>query len=186
VAGVEAVPSAVVLVAAVIAAATDLWKFRVPNLLTLPLMASGVVFHTVAGGLDGLTASLIGMVFGFGILFLFYLMGGYGGADVKLLAAVGAWLGVTATFYVFLISSLAGGVYALLLILLYGKLGETWTRLQVVWFRLAALGRHLGADDGGTVEAGRIDRRRAVPIAAMMCLGVIATLIWQLWQAKQP
>jgi prepilin peptidase CpaA len=176
----QPIPSAVVLSAVLAAAVTDIWKFRVYNALTLPLLASGLLYHGVTGGLTGLALSVIGMLCGFGVLVMFYLLGGYGGGDVKLLAAIGAWLGAEATLYVFIASSLVAGLYALTLILLYGNLGQTWQRWKVVWYRLCALGRHLGADDGYVVEQDRIDRRRVVPFAAMMCLGVIATLLW-LW-----
>jgi prepilin peptidase CpaA len=176
----QPVPSAVVLSAALAAAITDVWKFRVYNALTLPLLASGLVYHAVTGGVSGFSDSVIGMLCGFGVLVIFYLLGGYGGGDVKLLAAIGAWLGPVATLYVFAASSLVAGVYALGLILLYGRVGDVWKRWKIVWYRLTALGRHLGADDGDGVEENRIDRRRFVPFAAMMCLGVIATLLW-LW-----
>jgi prepilin peptidase CpaA len=171
---------AVVLSAALAAAITDVWKFKVYNALTLPLLASGLLFHFATEGLAGLSVSMIGMLCGFGVLVMFYLLGGYGGGDVKLLAGIGAWLGPQQTLYIFIASSLVAGAYALGLVLLYGRLGEIWKRWKVVWYRLTALGRHLGADDGYAVEENNIDRRRVVPFAAMMCLGVIATLLW-LW-----
>jgi prepilin peptidase CpaA len=181
----------VVLLAALAAAVTDVWRFKVYNALTLPLLLSGLLYHGVTGALAGgapkalecLSISLIGMLCGFGVLIVFYLLGGYGGGDIKLLAAIGAWLGPLPTLYVFVASSLVAGVYALVLILFYGRLGETWQRWKVIWYRLSTLGRHLGADDGYGVEQNRIDRRRVVPFAAMMCLGVIATLVW-LWLQK--
>ncbi len=176
------IPPAVVLTAALVAAVTDVWKFRVYNALTLPLLASGVLFHALTGvGWGGLTQSVIGMLAGLGVLFMPYWLGGYGGGDVKLMAGLGAWLGPEKVLYVFVASALAGGVYALFLVVRHGQLGETWTRLKVVWYRLAAVGRHLGADDGVAIEAGgRVDRRRVIPFAAMMCVGVVATLLW-LW-----
>jgi prepilin peptidase CpaA len=181
----QPVPTAVVLSAALAAAVTDLWKFRVYNALTLPLLAAGLLYHGVREGPAGLVLSLIGMLCGFGVLIVFYLLGGYGGGDVKLLAAVGAWLGPEATLYVFVASSLVAGVYALVLVLLYGKVGEIWTRWKVLWYRFLALGRVLTSEQGYEVEADRVDRRRVVPFAAMMCLGVIATLLYLwLWGQK--
>jgi len=176
----QPVPSAVVLSASLAAAVTDVWRFKVYNVLTLPLLASGLLYHGLREGPSGLVLSMLGMLCGFGVLLLFYLLGGYGGGDVKLLASFGAWLGVEATLYVFIASSLVAGLYALGLVLLYGRLGEIWKRWKVLWYRLVALGRHLGADDGYAVEQDRIDRRRVVPFAAMLCLGVIATLVY-LW-----
>jgi prepilin peptidase CpaA len=142
-------PALVVLVAALAAAVTDLRAFKIHNLLTLPLLVSGLVYHAAVGGKPGLLDSFLGMLFGFGILFLFYLLGGMGGGDVKLMAGVGAWLGAPLTFVVFVASSLAAGVYALAVVLFTRSGRETWLNLKIVWFRVAAVGRHLGADDGG-------------------------------------
>jgi prepilin peptidase CpaA len=171
------VPFTIVLAASLIAAVTDLWKFKVPNLLTLPLLAGGLVYHGVTGGLSGLAESGLGALCGFAILIVFYLLGGMGAGDVKLMAAVGAWLGMSLTFSVFLASALAAGVYAMVLILTYGKVRETWVNLQIVWHRLAAIGRHLAADDRVESEIHQPDRRhRVIPFAAMMALGLFALL----------
>jgi prepilin peptidase CpaA len=178
-------PSAVIVATASVAAVTDLWKFKVYNALTVPVLLSGLVYHGIVGGWSGLGLSLLGMLCGFGVLFFFFLLGGYGGGDVKLLAATGAWLGAEATLYIFLASSIAAAIYALALVVYYGKLGEVWLRFKIIGHRFLAMGRHLSTDDGLCVEENRIDRRRAVPFAAMMCIGVIVTLvIW--WAAHTP
>src|SRR5262245_16625871 len=107
---------AIVLAASLVAAVTDLWKFRVLNVVTLPVLLTGLVYHTVAGAISdagwtaGFLNSLLGALFGFGILFAFYVMGGMGAGDVKLMAALGAWLGMLLTLYVFIASSLATGL----------------------------------------------------------------------------
>ncbi len=177
---------AVVLVAALAAAVLDVWKFKVYNAVTLPLLVSGLLYHGVLGGAVELAGSLLGVVFGFGILIGFYVMGGMGAGDVKLMAAVGAWLGMPSTFFVFIASSLATGIYAIVLVLAYGKLTETWVNLQIVWYRLTVIGRHLGAEDKVETEVNRADRRsRLIPFAAMVALGVVATLVWS-WHGDMP
>jgi prepilin peptidase CpaA len=123
-------PVYVVLAASLIAAVTDVWKFKVHNLLTMPLLLSGLLYHGIVGGQAGLGESFLGVLFGFGVLFVFYLMGGMGAGDVKLLAAAGAWLGMPLTFFVFLASASAAGVYAIVLLLLYGRGRETWINLN--------------------------------------------------------
>jgi prepilin peptidase CpaA len=171
-----AMPVIIVLTAVLIAAITDIWKFKVYNALTLPLLASGLVYH----GLHAqLADSLLGVLFGFAALIFLYVIGGMGAGDVKLMAAVGAWLGMPLTFYVFLASSLAAGIYALGLVVWNGRLAETVVNLQIMWLRLASVGRYLGAEDKIELEVKRTDRRqRIIPFAAMVAIGLVATLLW--------
>src|SRR5690349_21201929 len=110
------ISATIVSAGVLVAAATDVWRFKVHNLLTLPLMLAGLLYHAYVDGWAGLGASFLGAVFGFGVLFLFYVMGGMGGGDVKLMAAIGAWLGAPLTFLVFIVSSIAAGFYAVGLI----------------------------------------------------------------------
>jgi prepilin peptidase CpaA len=171
------IPLAVVLVGVLIASVTDVWKFKIHNALTLPLLATGLIYHGAVGGWAGLGNSVLGMLFGFGCLVVFFVMGGMGAGDVKLMAAVGAWLGMPLTLSVFIASSLAAGAYAVVLLTLGRNLSETWTNLQLLWIRVSLLGRHLGGEN--RVEAGvlRADRRRRmIPFAAMIAVGLIALL----------
>jgi prepilin peptidase CpaA len=175
----QVVPLGVVIVATLIAAVTDVWKFKVYNVLTLPLLVTGLIYHGVTGGAAGLADSSLGMLFGFGSLIALHALGGMGAGDVKLMAAIGAWLGMPLTFYVFMATSLAGGIYAVGLLFLSGGLTEVYVNYQLLFYRLRALGRHLGADDRIETEVNRPDRRRrCIPFAAMMAVGVIATLVW--------
>ena len=100
-------------VALVIASYTDLKSQRIRNWLTFPLILSGPVAHFVFGGVDGLLLSGGGFALGLALMLLPFMFGVMGAGDVKLMAGVGAWLGVSATFTAFLITCFAGGVYAL-------------------------------------------------------------------------
>ena len=172
----SAVPVIIVLTAVLIAAATDIWKFKVYNALTLPLLAAGLLYH---GFRHDLADSLLGVMFGFAALVPLYIVGGMGAGDVKLMAAVRDWLGIPLTFYVFIASSLAAGVYAVGLVVWTGRVGETVVNLHIMWLRLASVGRYLGADDQVELEVRRSDRRkRIIPFAAMVAIGLVATLIW--------
>jgi prepilin peptidase CpaA len=172
------VPLTVVLLASAIAAVTDVWKFKVHNTLTLPLLLAGFLYHGMVGGVSQLAASMGGAVFGFTILILFYVMGGMGAGDVKLMAAIGAWLGMPLTLCVFVASALTMGIYAVVLVVMYGTIRETWVKLQIVWHRLATIGRHLGTEEGLVSEVKVIDRRRLIPFAPMVAVGLVALLVW--------
>ena len=168
----------VVLVAVVFAAITDVWKFKVHNIVTLPLFVGGVAYHCITGGVPGMWASTGGAAFGFAILIIPYILGGMGAGDVKLMTAIGAWLGLPLTLYVFLAASIAAGLYALVVIFLFRSFEETWANLRIAWLRVVAIGKHLNAEDRIETEVNRADRRgRIIPFAAMIALGLIGTLV---------
>lgn len=106
---------------ALIAAGTDLWSRRIPNLLVLAGLLAGLLFGIITGGFNGLVLALMGTSVGLGLLLIPYLTGGMGAGDVKLLMALGAILGPTSVFWVFIYSCLAGGVMALMVMIVSGK-----------------------------------------------------------------
>jgi len=87
-----------------VAMATDLRHRRIPNWLTVSSALLGLVFHGATQGWQGIGQSLGGFAVGFGILLVLWLIGGGGGGDVKLMGAIGAWLGPKYTFGVFVLS----------------------------------------------------------------------------------
>jgi prepilin peptidase CpaA len=171
-------PLVIVVCAVLVTAIIDLWKFKIHNAVTLPLLLSGVAYHGVTAGAMGVVDSLLGAVFGMVIVGVFYLMGGMGGGDVKLLGAIGAWLLLPMTFWVFIASSIASGIYAVILIVVHKRYQQTWVNLKIIYYRLTAVARHLAADDHVEVAVNKDDRRaRLVPFAPMVALGVIVLLI---------
>jgi prepilin peptidase CpaA len=171
------VPLLVVLGAVLFAAIVDLWKYKIHNVVTIPLLISGVIYHAVSPDGNGVAQSLLGAFFGMATLGVFYCMGGMGAGDVKLLAAIGAWLCLPLTFWVFIASSLATGVYAIILILAYGRVAQTWVNLRIIYYRMTTVARHLGAEDHVEEAVKQDDRRkRVIPFAAMVAVGLIALL----------
>lgn len=175
----EMLPLSVVIVATCCAAVTDIRDFKIYHAVTVPLFLSGLGYRALLGGWAGLGDSLAGAFFGFGSLVVFWVLGGMGAGDVKLMAGVGAWLGMPLTFHVFLAASLAAGVYALALVFLHHGVGETLVYLQLTWLRLTSLRRRLGTDSTIEDEAKRDNRHsRLIPFAAMILIGIVAALIW--------
>ena len=79
---------------AALACCIDVRQHRIPNWLTFGAAAAGLIFHTVEGGASGLaTRSAAGLI-GVAMFFCPFALGGLGAGDVKLMAALGAWLGV--------------------------------------------------------------------------------------------
>lgn len=181
-------PTLVVLAASCVAAVTDVWRFKVYNALTFPLLAAGLIYHTVVGGTAGLSASFTGMLFGFGVLLLPYMLGGMGAGDVKFVAAVGAWVGFEPMISILLIGCIATGLYSFVIIVYHGSYRRAWINFQLMIVRLTMIGRHFGADDNvETVQAmaAKDDRRqRLIPFTAMITVGVVATFVWNAWLMK--
>ncbi|MBC2696680.1 MAG: prepilin peptidase [Desulfobacteraceae bacterium] len=101
----------------IVAAVNDLLFQKIPNLLVYPAMAVALGYHFVMNGLDGLLFSTGGLALGIAVLILPYMMGGMGAGDAKLMGAVGAILGIRGVFIAFLFTAIAGGIYALILLL---------------------------------------------------------------------
>jgi len=102
-----------------ISALIDLRCQKIPNIITFPAMIAAVSFHTVMNGLDGFFFSTGGLLTGIGVFILPFLLGGMGAGDAKLMGAAGAVLGPKGAFIAFLFTAIAGGIYALLLILIH-------------------------------------------------------------------
>lgn len=99
----------------VVASVLD-WKYRkIPNWLTFSLILSGLVLSAFSGR-DAMLLSVYGLVFGTLLLFIPFAFGGMGGGDVKLLAAIGAFVGPGPVIQVFLIGTTIGGVFCALAI----------------------------------------------------------------------
>jgi prepilin peptidase CpaA len=175
---ISIIPLVVVVAATIAASITDVRQLKVRNALTLPLLASGPIYHVVSGGLAELYSSLLGAAFGFGILLIPYLLGGIGGGDVKLMSGVGAWLGMPTTVYVFVAAGLIAGVYSVVVLTWRGGLRRIFATCQMALFQLRSIGRHLGPEDRIETAVTQSDRwSRVVPFAVMIALGVITVLI---------
>lgn len=101
----------------IVAAWIDGKELRVPNWITYPMVISGLIYSTYMGGWEGLGAGLLGMCVGLLCLLPLYAVGGMGAGDVKLMAGMGAWVGVTITLYAFAVSAVVGAIMAICMVL---------------------------------------------------------------------
>jgi prepilin peptidase CpaA len=163
--------SAVLVFAAVI----DGWKLKVPNWITYPLIFSGWIYSSIYFGWGGLGWSLVGTFVGLGLLLPAYAIGGMGAGDVKLLAGVGAWVGVSATLYAFCASAIVGGIIAVGMVL--------WRR---DWYHHSAqfwaiTGEILEIRDPNTlsnIAAQRKSQMLLLPYGIPIAIGTIAYFFW--------
>ena len=82
-----------VAVFAAACAALDYRTRKIPNWLTVPAAAIGLAYHLFAPAGHGPLFALAGFAVGFCLLILPWILGGGGMGDVKMLAALGVWLG---------------------------------------------------------------------------------------------
>jgi prepilin peptidase CpaA len=117
-----------------VAVVTDLRAQKIPNILTLPAAALALIYNTVANGFSGFLFSAQGLALGIGLLIIPYLLGGMGAGDAKLMGVVGGVLGARCVFYAFLSSAIVGGIYAVILTLIYRRHFRGFYKTQLVAF----------------------------------------------------
>lgn len=98
----------------------DVRTLRLPDALTLPLIALGLVYNLAASGWSGAALSGLGAGLGYGVIWALqaywrwrFKREGIGLGDAKLLSAGGAWCGPMALPFILLAASGLGLVVAL-------------------------------------------------------------------------
>ena len=159
-------PTTCALLLALFAAVTDLRSRRIPNWLTLPGLALAIAWHVTHG--TWRTAAL-GFLLATLIYLPLWLAGGRGAGDLKLMAAMGAWLGPTSWIQLFVLTALVGGLWALGLIIAKRRV---WVTLRNVFGILRSLltgrppGHRLTSKDS-----------LAIPHAPIVALGMLLWLL---------
>jgi len=159
---------------ALVATATDLWSRRIPNVLTFGAAILAVVVHGVTGGWTGLGMAIAGWLVGAAFFFPFFALGGMGAGDVKLLGALGAWLGASTAIWVALYSSIAGGAMAIVVALFSGYFTKAFSNIWGLLMFWRVMGIKPAPDMMLTTQRGpRL--AYAVPVLA----GLMVTLWWR-------
>ena len=100
-----------------VAAIEDLRRRQIPNWIPVAAATGGLVIAFRDQGWSGAGSSLLGLIAGFGVFFVFYALGAMGGGDVKLMAGFGAVLGWSLIWEAALLTAAVGGLIALIAIL---------------------------------------------------------------------
>jgi prepilin peptidase CpaA len=117
---------------AVVASVYDMRERRIPNRLTGSCLLAGLLLHLAVGGWSGLgSASLASLTAG-GLFLIFFIAGGMGAGDVKLMAAMAAITGLAPLQLFLLATVLAGGVFALALAGYHGRLRQTFVNVAAL------------------------------------------------------
>jgi prepilin peptidase CpaA len=148
-------------VAAVVGGAAvieDLSRRTISNWLPVAALAAGFACQLATNGWMGLAWGALGTVSGFAVFLVFYLVGGMGGGDVKLMAGFGAMLGAGRLLSAAFWTALMGGVFAALVLL--ASMARVW------WVRRAS---------GASGEKVAV----SIPYAPAIAAGVLLSLLAQ-------
>ena len=144
----------IALVIGLAASIDDLSRRRIANWIPLAALASGIAWQTAAGGWRGAISAVLGAAAGFAVFLVFYVLGGMGGGDVKLMAGFGALIGIEHLAAAALWSAACGAFLAV------GALGVRW------------LSRRLSR-----TEASASPQSDSIPYAPAIALGVWLSLL---------
>ena len=97
-----------------IALLTDLTKHKIPNQLVLMGLALGLILQAMTFGWSGVLNWLLGVTFGFVGFLPLYLLKGMAAGDVKLMMAVGGFVGYPLILFTLLYAIIFGGVFAII------------------------------------------------------------------------
>jgi prepilin peptidase CpaA len=110
----------------------DLRSRRIPNGLTFGAAAAGLAYAAATGGWPAAGAGLAGCGLVLALWLPLYALGGMGAGDVKLMAAIGMWVGPLTALHAVLYASIAGAVIAVSLVLARGIVRQTYHNLHLL------------------------------------------------------
>jgi prepilin peptidase CpaA len=105
----------------------DLARRKISNWIPIAALLGGIGCQMARNGWMGLPLALAGAVCGFSVFLIFYILGGMGAGDIKLMAGFGAILGYGRLLEAALWTAGAGGLIALGVIV-YQALVTMWRR----------------------------------------------------------
>lgn len=169
----------VVLGASLIAALWDLKCRRIPNVLTLPLFAAGLLQAALFSGWDGFqSAFAAGVILALPYVVLF-LFGGGGGGDAKLMGAIGTWLGLSSGLTVLVFVSLFGLLLALLKAAFKGRFFAVLENIRAIVFSFMVFAGTRGRVNTVSDTADAIEgERMTVPYGPAIFAGVLGAAIY--------
>lgn len=102
-----------IFVVLAVATVWDISSRRIPNWLVLPFLVAGLVMHGMARGVAGMGFGLGGIAVAAALMGPLCWLRGMGMGDLKLCAAIGAWIGPGQMFFALVMTGLAGGLFGL-------------------------------------------------------------------------
>lgn len=153
------------------AVAEDLWHRQISNWTSLAALTGGLGWHFFERGGHGVVSAFGSALAGFGVFLAFYLLGGMGGGDVKLMAGFGAVLGKPSILLeAALWAAAIGGLMAALVLI-----GRAIFKFFKPVVKVAASGpEEVVSED---VVSEEVEKRASIPYAPAITLGVWLALL---------
>ncbi len=167
-------PTPIVVIACVFGAlcvASDLRSRRIPNALSGCGMLAGVALNVLHFGVGGLVTSGAGFSVALLLLLLPFALGGIGGGDVKMMAAMGTLLGPWVTLVALGAGLALGGVVMSVHLLRLGRLRHTLRTIGT----MAATSALTGSLEPLRVSPGA-PGAITLPYSVPLCLGTLLAL----------
>lgn len=163
--------------AALLGAWFDVTSRRIPNRLTYPAMLAALVVRFGFLGWHGLLEGLLGLVICGGVFFLLFVVHAMGGGDVKLMAAVGAWVGYHNASTALIVCALAGGLIALGYVIVLKRYRTTVSNIASLLRFHATSGMRVNPELN--LSSARAVR---MPYGVAIAAGAVGTLISTVWK----
>ncbi len=149
------------------AAIEDARARRIPNWITFSLALAGLANAFLTGQPLGPTAAMLGFLTGFGLGFVLFGLNAVGAGDVKILAAMGAWLGPLGAVKLFALEAIIGMVIVLVQAAIQRRTRTLWRNTAVLAINLVHL-QELGVDHvsetGKSCQSVKLRLPYAVPV----------------------
>ncbi len=172
------VTCAILVPGVLLASWIDYAQRRVPNWLNASIAAAGLICQTAFFGWTGFGAAMLGLLVGFAVLIVPWAMHGMGAGDVKLMAAIGAWFGPWMTLVSFAMGAAIGGVIAVIMILVGGRMREAWSNLGIILIKLRSR-ETMFSDFGGAKSMGA--KPQLLPYGVPLTMGSLVVLSGQVF-----
>ena len=110
--------AALLMALMLVAAAEDAWRLRISNFVSAGVIVAAFVAVALAGPISGLWQNLLLFVAMLVVGTFLFARGWMGGGDIKLLAASALWFDLESGWKMLVAVAIAGGIEAILVILL--------------------------------------------------------------------
>jgi prepilin peptidase CpaA len=129
---IEVAYAACAVLCSLMGAAYDVSSRRIPNALTFPAMVFGLSLHLALGGWRQLALSAAAGLLCGSIFLVFFLTGGMGGGDVKLITAAGCVTGLSLAGDLLIFTAMTGGLMAIAVALYHRRLKQTFRNIYAL------------------------------------------------------